>query len=121
MLRFDSKNSGTKLPEHMTLIFSADTHWKVFAAKKTVTPFVESVKNTQLSIPDDRSAAPYGTDCVFLQKLRLSAPFRVDRGLEQVYTLTVLFEFPFRRFLRWVFVLTEESWTGLNSSSLLST
>ena len=25
MLRFDSKNSGTKLPRHMTLIFSVDT------------------------------------------------------------------------------------------------
>src|ERR1700745_3511684 len=49
MLRFDSKNSGTKLPGHITLIFSADIRWKAFATKKTVTPFVESVKNTQLS------------------------------------------------------------------------
>jgi hypothetical protein len=49
MQRFDSKNSGTKLPGHITLIFSADIRWKAFATKKTVTPFVESVKNTQLS------------------------------------------------------------------------
>jgi len=49
MLRFDSKNSGTKLPRHMRLIFSVDIRWKAFAAKKTVTLFAESVKNTQLS------------------------------------------------------------------------
>ena len=53
MPRFDSKSFGTKLLGHMTLIFSADTRWKAFAAKKTVTPFVESVKNTQRSISDD--------------------------------------------------------------------
>ena len=58
MLRFDSRSSGTKLPGHMTLIFSAVTRWKAFAAKKTVTLFVESVKNTQLSISDDRSVKP---------------------------------------------------------------
>src|ERR1700758_1624678 len=52
MLRFDSKSSGTKLPLHMMLIFSADTRWKAFTTKKTVTPFVESVKNTQLSGAD---------------------------------------------------------------------
>src|ERR1700746_896377 len=52
MLRFDSKNSGTKLPGHTTLIFSADIRWKAFATKKTVTPFVESVKSTQLSEAD---------------------------------------------------------------------
>src|ERR1700720_1716435 len=51
-LRFDSKSSGTKLPAHITLIFSADIRWKAFAATKTVTPFVESVKNTQLSEAD---------------------------------------------------------------------
>jgi len=32
----------------MTLIFSVDIRWKAFAAKKTVTLFAESVKNTQL-------------------------------------------------------------------------
>ena len=52
MQRFDSKNSGTKLPRHITSIFCVDIHWKAFAAKKTVTPFVESVKNTQLSGAD---------------------------------------------------------------------
>jgi hypothetical protein len=36
----------------MTLIFSVDIRWKAFAAKKTVTLFVESVKNTQLSEGD---------------------------------------------------------------------
>src|ERR1700740_1115909 len=36
----------------MMLIFSADTRWKAFTTKKTVTPFVESVKNTQLSGAD---------------------------------------------------------------------
>ncbi len=58
MPRFDSKSSGTKLPGHMTLIFSAHTRWKAFVAKKTVIPFGESVKNTQLSISDDRAARP---------------------------------------------------------------
>ncbi|HXQ39598.1 MAG TPA: hypothetical protein VN843_36705 [Anaerolineales bacterium] len=52
MLRFDSKNSGTKLPRNMTLIFFVDIRWKAFAAKKTATPFVESVKNTQPSGAD---------------------------------------------------------------------
>jgi hypothetical protein len=36
----------------MTLIFSVDIRWKAFAKKKTVTRFVESVKNTQLSEAD---------------------------------------------------------------------
>ena len=45
--------------------FSADTHWKAFAAKKTVTSLVESVKSTQLSISDDRATGPYATDLSF--------------------------------------------------------
>src|ERR1700745_775265 len=49
MRRFDSKNSGTKLLRNMTSIFCVDILWKISGARKTVTPFVESVKNTQLS------------------------------------------------------------------------
>src|ERR1700751_6126121 len=49
MRRFDSKNSGTKLLRNMTSIFCVDIPWKASGARKTVTPFVESVKNTQLS------------------------------------------------------------------------
>src|SRR5580700_5226391 len=59
MPRFDSRSFGTKLPGHMTWIFSANTRWKAFAAKKTVTPFVESVKNTQRSISDDSGSSRY--------------------------------------------------------------
>jgi hypothetical protein len=44
---------------------------------------------------------------------------RVDWGLNQVYTLTV-FSNSLPPILRRVFVLSEESWTGLNLSSLLS-
>src|ERR1700740_3833270 len=49
MRRFDSKNSGTKLLRNMTSIYCVDILWKASGARKTVTPFVESVRNTQLS------------------------------------------------------------------------
>jgi hypothetical protein len=56
-LQFDSKNSGTTLPGHITLIFFVDIHWKAFGVTKTAIPFVESVKNTQLSGADHSGEA----------------------------------------------------------------
>src|SRR5580693_5889998 len=69
MLRFDLKSSGTKLPGHMMLIFSADTRWKAFAAKKIVTPFVESVKNTQLSGADSSDFLKQSPSCCATKSL----------------------------------------------------
>jgi hypothetical protein len=40
----------------MTSIFCADIYGKAFIARRTFTPSVESVKNTQPSIPDDVKA-----------------------------------------------------------------